>query len=293
MKDSIPSYYKYWGKSTGHRLVYHSLDVAAFVMAYGERWPALIERICQSSPSIGLKHLCALAACHDVGKFALCFQGINPAHYKEVFGPLSPPRYYDEVRHYRLGRALAARILPSGVRVSSQALNAVFLHHGVPVTYDVALAAINFGPETLDDARAFTSEVFQLLGMEPSFTFRPDSKTTWALAGLMVFCDWLASGHAPPELDEIPLYQYWQEILPLAHSVIDSLVITPHTPSREEGMKYLFPKIAFPTPLQETVSHMPIGKGPHLIVIEEPTGAGKTEAGTVLAHRICSPQAWG
>jgi CRISPR-associated endonuclease/helicase Cas3 len=284
VNDTI-SYYTYLGKSNGHRLVYHCLDVGAFVMAYGEKNPSIIERICHTS-DIGLKHISALASSHDVGKFALCFQGINPSHFKEYFGPLPPPRYSEAVRHYRLGRALAKQILPSTINLSSQVLNAIFLHHGVPVTYEKAIAVCNFSQESIKSAKMFLSDAFAAIDVTTNFSFRPDPKISWVLAGLIVFCDWLASGHVSPRTETIPLAQYWQEILLHARSVLETLGIAPHNSSQQEGMKYLFPKIASPTPLQKAVSRHPLKQGPQLFIIEEPTGAGKTEAGTVLAHRL-------
>lgn len=280
------NYYRYLGKSTGHLLVYHSLDVGAFVMAYGERCPAFIERVCQPS-DIQLQHLSALAALHDLGKFAPSFQGLNLEHYAKAFGSSAPPPpYTNEVRHYRVGRAVAKSVLPSGVQIGSQTLNAIFLHHGIPVTYDAALATLSFSSEVIEDSKAFVTDVFDLIGVKPPFTCRLDPRKTWALAGFIVFCDWLASGHAPSKTEEVPLSQYWHDALSFARSVIESLGLSPQTASREEGMEYLFPKIKSPTPLQKTVARLPLGNGPQLFIIEEPTGAGKTEAGTVLAHRI-------
>lgn len=282
----MANYYRYLGKSTGHLLVYHSLDVAAFVKIYGEMNPAFIKNVCNPSTDIDIRHLGALAALHDLGKFAPCFQGLNPEHYAKVFGSPAPAPYTEDVRHYRVGRAVARNILPPGVEVGSQTLNAIFLHHGIPVTYDAALAAISFSSESIDDSKAFVIDVFGLLGIKTPFACKLDPRKTWALAGLIVFCDWLASGQAPLKTEIVPLAQYWQDALSVARSAIASLGLLPHTVSKKGGMEHLFPNIKMPTPLQKIVSVLPLGDGPQMFIIEEPTGTGKTEAGTVLAHRI-------
>jgi len=54
-------------------------------------------------------------------------------------------------------------------------------------------------------------------------------------------------------------------------------------------MDWLFPKIMKinrPSPLQELAECLPLGAGPQLVVIEDLTGAGKTEAALVLAQRL-------
>ena len=51
-------------------------------------------------------------------------------------------------------------------------------------------------------------------------------------------------------------------------------------------MKSLFPHIDKPTPLQLFCEEVALPDGPTLFVIEDMTGAGKTEAAVSLAHRL-------
>jgi CRISPR-associated endonuclease Cas3-HD len=52
------------------------------------------------------------------------------------------------------------------------------------------------------------------------------------------------------------------------------------------GVKSLFPHIDKPTPLQLFCEEVALPDGPILFVIEDMTGAGKTEAAVTLAHRL-------
>jgi len=60
--------------------------------------------------------------------------------------------------------------------------------------------------------------------------------------------------------------------------------------SRERGIKHLFPDFKngtfIPSDLQEKASDFYPNEGPHLIIIEESTGSGKTEAALTLAHQL-------
>ena len=53
------------------------------------------------------------------------------------------------------------------------------------------------------------------------------------------------------------------------------------------GINTLFPFIENPTPLQQKVLDLDISQpGPQLFILEDVTGAGKTEAALILAHRL-------
>ena len=57
--------------------------------------------------------------------------------------------------------------------------------------------------------------------------------------------------------------------------------------NREKGLKHLFPKFAAaPTPLQQFCDNTDLAAGSQLWVLEDVTGAGKTEAALILASRL-------
>ncbi len=55
-----------------------------------------------------------------------------------------------------------------------------------------------------------------------------------------------------------------------------------------KSFQHLFADIAHATPLQAEVSQHTLGHGPQLFILEDVTGAGKTEAAMMLAHRLMS-----
>lgn len=79
---------------------------------------------------------------------------------------------------------------------------------------------------------------------------------------------------------------YWQKALVQAQNAL-----TVFPPKAETapftGINTLFPFIENPKPLQQKVLDLDISQpGPQLFILEDVTGAGKTEAALILAHRL-------
>ena len=65
-------------------------------------------------------------------------------------------------------------------------------------------------------------------------------------------------------------------------------------PSKFQGVQVLLPAGAAPSPIQLWAVTVALPPGPVLVVIEDVTGSGKTEAAVILAHRLlASGQAHG
>ncbi len=81
--------------------------------------------------------------------------------------------------------------------------------------------------------------------------------------------------------------EYWQQ-----HALVKAKVaVTVFPPSSDvasfSGITALFPFIQQPTPLQQKTLELDIDKqGPQLFILEDVTGAGKTEAALILTHRL-------
>src|SRR5690606_4617962 len=103
--------------------------------------------------------------------------------------------------------------------------------------------------------------------------------------------DWLGSNQTIfSYIDKImPLDEYWSSIaLPraeraLALSISNNLSVNPFT-----SIKQQFEFIKQPTPLQSFAENVQIGDSQQLFILEDVTGAGKTEAAMVLVHRLMS-----
>ena len=89
----------------------------------------------------------------------------------------------------------------------------------------------------------------------------------------------------------MPLMEYWQN-----HAIIqaeNAIATLPKLSSvaQFKNVKNLFPFIEKPTPLQEyALSCQLFDKNPELFIMEDVTGAGKTEASMILASRLMSAQ---
>lgn len=79
---------------------------------------------------------------------------------------------------------------------------------------------------------------------------------------------------------------YWQKALVQAQNALT--VFPPKAQTAPfTGINTLFPFIENPTPLQQKVLDLDISQpGPQLFILEDVTGAGKTEAALILAHRL-------
>ncbi len=314
--------FRYWGKADTtyaagpkwHPLVYHCLDVAACGEALLQghmEWLGKLANI-TGMDMLRLKPwLIYLLALHDTGKFAHGFQQLpgNP------FG-LETCVAYDQ-RHDTLGFALLSEHLSRWLGRSADDegdldmlapwLAAVTGHHGRPPKEVDArgLLSRHFSGEVLSDARNLSEALQQLLCPEgwclPDAEVIPPERqqqASWLLAGLAVLADWLGSNAAWfPYCEPGPnLSEYWRDVAqPLARRAVKESGLTGTTSAPDIRFAGLFPAIErTPTPLQSWADSVPIAAGPQLFILEELTGAGKTEAALTLAGRLmASGQAQG
>lgn len=310
----------YWGKATPgnpgesalyHPLPYHSLDVAAVgslliklpvfslqSLADDLQWPlAQVEALC----------IFFLAA-HDLGKFSRAFQGLAPNLSPDLVPPV-PGKRYDQ-RHDTLGwlvwrDAISESFPGGGLPVAGDDFWADWVracvgHHGCPPldnSHGGAFqleAASYFCPEDIQAAKAFLADVAQWLlpsGIPvPSRGQRVAIKRHgWRLAGLAVLADWLGSDQRQfsYRTEVMPLVDYWREIaLPIAERVVRSAGLT-HVPVRYHDRPFdLFDYLKEPTPLQQLAADIELDDGPQLFMLEDVTGAGKTEAALILVYRL-------
>ena len=113
---------------------------------------------------------------------------------------------------------------------------------------------------------------------------------SWYLAGIAVLADWLGSNQEYFKYCSKPeeLAAYWHKhALPSAKKAIQSVPEKPKK-SQFQGLRNLFPFIQQPTPLQEYAINEPLNDKPQLFILEDVTGAGKTEAALILTHRLLS-----
>lgn len=304
-----------------HPLAYHSLDVAAVGRVLLQRVSAFRERLSAMS-GIGsdecVEWMTLLLAWHDVGKFAEGFQGAVP-ELRAALGHARPHVPYQR-RHDSLGQdALLSRLLVpileeilAAHHPESDAdpeeltdafapwLGAMTGHHGAPPDQSRAISdpiSRHFPAPVLEAALDWCRASFALLWGRPLPLPVEDAETIeergrlsgWLAAGLAVAADWIGSdqGWFPYEEPSRSIDAYWKEIaLPRAEAAVEACGITVGSLRDARALRALFPDIAEPTPLQALVGDLALAEGPQLWLIEEATGAGKTEAALTLAHRL-------
>lgn len=324
--SNAPAYFRYWGKAKPaadsggtpcHLLPFHSLDVAAV----GHHLLAPHTARCQelaAAMSLEPEHLQSLfvfsLAVHDLGKFARAFQSLAEPDLPELITPDSSLAYgtaewphHSEAGAVFLKAFLKGELKQEGLQVWGWSkpgsgakdflrvlLGMAFGHHGKPVDAGSNRRPSPGFPEDHQAAWEYTCEVASWL--RPQWPEQAEDKDwrknfkkmTWHLAGFAVLADWLGSDQSvfPYQATPQVLDDYWNsKALPQAEQVLAKLGFgKPPTPSSFPGVRSFF---GFdPTPLQQWAQDLTWQPGPQLFVLEDVTGAGKTEAAMTLVHRL-------
>lgn len=302
-----------------HLLPYHCLDVAAVGVTALQCMPALRALFARELrlPDAAIEPWVAFwLTLHDLGKFAESFQSQCPDIFVQLRGrPPNPAKPYT-LRHDSLGMLLWKDVLRDRVidgawfgpqsEDLADALDwwarASTGHHGQPPTegdywgqhFDTQhdrVAAVAFvdamrqqflPPDTADAIAA----------QEPHRFLAASATLSWWLAGLAVLADWLGSNTLFFAYQEqaIPLNDYWAHACRQAAMALASSGVLPPAGAgdsvHERRFDQLFRHIVTPSPLQHWAAQTPLAAGPQIHLLEDVTGAGKTEAAVMLAHRL-------
>lgn len=299
----------HWGKARGegqvfdwHPLCYHALDVAASMEALITADPLRLQAL--EAFSAGSREsiraaLILVAALHDLGKF-------SPAFQKKA--PLVPPgaaRTHlscDDIGHDLIGCHLWGRYGKEWLELSRQEagrlgawVSSACCHHsrGQPARSETAINDAGFTQADLDVARQFVIEVSGLQAMQGyrDLALARDvvEDECW-VAGLVSIADWIGSNktwfqyHSPT----LSIAEYWEVARCRAALAVRDAGLNVKPRARPVTLKEALQieQDPTPTPLQKWVSEVDLGSGQVLCVLEDLTGAGKTEAATLLAGRI-------
>jgi len=235
--------------------------------------------------------LVLLVALHDLGKISESFRRMLREEVPQSF------RHWEltEVLLFELDPVLAAHL--GGDPWHRQTLYAASAgHHGRPPKralgglasagrrprdYRLALAAIGTG---LDDARQTVAQ-FCAIWPDASLDGLSDDRTfalSWWLPGFCTVADWIGSNtdlFRPPTLcPGLPDYRA---------GALDAARIAVAGAGLASGTARDVPLFDFALrPMQTACARVPLTDGPMLAVIEDETGAGKTEAALILAQRM-------
>lgn len=321
---SEKDFLRYWGKTNKsvnvsgasyHLLAYHCLDVAACGHCMVQQNTFGIK---DKLEECGIKDtqqagwISWLFASHDVGKFARSFQ--RYALFPD--SPLVPPLPGATLteRHDSLGYYVLTELLKEWCNDDNDiipdipfderndfrdALNTWVListgHHGIPPQKGIK-SVLAFDDEDIIAASHFLTFLNSLFSFSlPEIWKTKQGKKTlkqnsWFFAGVMTLADWMGSDetHFPLISEPMPLEDYWILACEKAHKAHSRMPV-PSAGNQYTGHQTLFPFIQTLTPLQERAATLDISSpGPQLFILEDVTGAGKTEAALILTHRLMS-----
>ena len=318
--------FEYWGKAQSqseqadadyHLLVYHCLDVAAVGQAILDANTGLKSDlvsfldITEAQLSSVFSFMLTL---HDLGKFASAFQKLYLNTSSDLYRPINCHDYDGKnFRHDRLGlyfwKLIQGDVLAAVIgsdqlerRTQERMLDTLTVladcvlgHHGQPINKnDVNAIKAFVEPHNEQAVAEFVKDMLVLFRPELPLEklvskdwLRKLKQVSWHLAGIAVIADWIGSdsNFFHYRTEKTTLSDYWpiaQEIAGRALAATDlwrPLDVQPFLSIQEH---YGFP----PTPLQRWAETVEIDKTPQLFILEDVTGAGKTEAALALTHRL-------
>ena len=314
------SYFFYWGKASSqdkegdayHLLPFHALDVAACARKLLDL-PHFSLRLLAEELGWPQRQVEALfvffMALHDQGKFARAFQGVLPEPIPGLAPPNSAKSY--EPCHDTLGwwlwmELVDTEAVPEGIPSPDHGFWEIWMratagHHGKPPldSEEGGIVGANvekaFMAEDLEAARRFMSDVKDLILQDVLPLPKPGSSRTkilkkhsWRLAGLGVLADWLGSNQSffPYRSQPLVLSEYWPKALEFADKAVASTGLAWSPVKNWDDPTKLFDYLKSPTPLQNYAATVELEDGPQLFLLEDVTGAGKTEAALILTQRL-------
>jgi CRISPR-associated endonuclease/helicase Cas3 len=273
------------------------LDVAAVAQAWLTAREPFIPGI-GADARVFWPAIVALIALHDIGKFSLPFQAKVEDLWPPVLGPISR---YAAPRHDTAGYGLLKRpdyaALLKRLCANMDSMDRNFLlravcgHHGAPPS-EAHLDSHAFNQVARHAAAAFMADLLDLLDPAPLPEMSEDGVAafSWWLAGLTVLADWIGSNDErwfQYPSDANSLAEYWPGACENARRAVSEAGLDRIAPNAVSPLARLLADND-PTPVQQFVAAMDLGPSnmPALVIIEDQTGSGKTEAALILAHRL-------
>lgn len=293
---------RYPDQPATHPSAFHMLDVAAAAEALLTTQPGRLARMAPAFPAADgdalRRSLVFLIAVHDLGKFTSPF-------VESMMGarPDGMPRFPGTRSHWQASAlllkhfdGLLAPVLGGVVQKREELYRAVAGHHGRPPKREQPAQRGVDKPsaESLVPAETFLRAMIALIQPGPILVadqnLRPARTVSHVLSGLTVLADWIGSNRdwfpftAP---GSITLAEYWakaraQAALALRQAGASTCPPAPLAQGAEAALVGL-PGLR---PMQAAVAEAVLPEGPVLALVEDLTGAGKTEAALILAQRM-------
>ena len=308
---TLPPYLCYRGKARPdaltlwHPVAYHCLDVAACAGAILDARPVSLSR---AASLLGLSRLDArgllvsLAVLHDLGKFSDTFYRQDADLWPDGHGAYVGSRGRPHVvAGYALWRReltglIGPRLAATPGPVPASLLVAAFGHHGRPITMGNSTDHDQHFSIAMDReaGSAFAQDATVLLChapvLPPARWDRLAKRASWWVSGLISVADWIGSRQQwfPYHEPDLSLAKYWDVATSRARDAVHASGLVPPAIARGRSFAELTRLDQSPSPLQRWALDVPLPDGPSLFIIEDVTGAGKTEAAQILLHRLMS-----
>lgn len=309
-----------WQGDQYHLLPYHSLDVAAvgYHLLSPER--SLCRDIAQFlgiKPSLLQRIFVFILCVHDLGKFTSAFQGLCSELPDQFIVPNSRKPYDASThRHDRLGYMCWVHLVEkfpefnfynykgvtgrSDKRKINKSFEVLLLsavgHHGMPVNEVNLSGLIDYTePHNFQAMSEFIDDVSALFPFEMDASLWASKEwkekvkqMSWYLAGAATLADWIGSDTNRFPYTGSPRYSledYWHKTLGVAERAVSAIDFNADfraKPFVSVRHHFGYP----PSPLQEWAASIEISSDPQLFILEDATGAGKTEAALTITHRL-------
>ncbi|MEI8133165.1 MAG: CRISPR-associated helicase Cas3' [Leptolinea sp.] len=303
-----------WGKTSNagiekvvfHPAIFHMIDVGniASVLLGDEASPRW-KKILNSAMGMQQTYISGLVpwliSLHDIGKVSSDFQGQNTTLAAGLLASGFDLAGLSGLKHPIIGQ-MALRhelkeLIPS-LKCRKVVIDMIGGHHGQFVSPGKAneeYTKLQFTekPEWVEHRKTIATllkSIFissgEIIWPEPSNI----SAAAMTLTGFTILCDWLGSDETyfTPQAGT-PLDEYLAISKKRAEqAVLNSGFFLPSVSKSPIEFNQLFSKLTSIRPLQAAIDEIPIDLliEPCLVIIEAPTGEGKTEAALAIAHRL-------
>ncbi len=303
-----------WGKTVRHNdaefhpALFHMIDVAQVAHTLlnspdSIRWQRVLARALDVEATTLANWLPYIVAMHDIGKITAAFQTQNVTQHDRLKAegfPFGNWRADLTEHHSYFGQAYIQD--EQTTLVLSDTWHDLWCaviggHHGTFGTRQmlkrVSARLPEYEPLLWKELRALADHLLRqtfLTSALPSGAPSNLARATLALTGFTILCDWLGSDEKffPPAA-KFDVSTYLNISADRAHrAVITAGFLQPTCSTTPTPFSVLFPDKHPARPLQAAVDAIPQSAldGPTLVIIEAPTGEGKTEAALAIAHRL-------
>ena len=265
-----------------HPAVWHMLDVAAAAELIVASGP--LRRL----PQGWQRGIVFLIALHDCGKISKAFRD-------QIESRRPPPEH---CRHWQLSLQMLLRLdgvlaeVLGGDDVPREVLYAAVAgHHGRPPAKDMGAIGrkqlAQIGPSAMAAGRAWI-EMLAPLFADASLEGMSEAEAkrlSWQVSGTTVLADWIGSNSDwfPFAEPEPSVAEYWEIARRQALVALGKAGLMQSQPSDPSPRVLIGGDLR---PMQAAVAEVSLPVGPCLALIEDATGAGKTEAALILAQRM-------